>query len=357
MNEQTNNNEIKQVIEEYNLSDNGEYKYYEFFKNHPGILLTFVSAIVAIIGFINRTVQYSNFSNYLSFWGWDNISIEDNPDSISYILAFSIMNLSIIFFAGWMFFKYIEPHLKISFVIAEINKRKKELNGDGFDEKETSVIDSKQLLSDELKTIVLRITIALLTVWVLFALNFALFYHYSIQLKTVLASFSFATVVVAVFAVICSVYSHKEVTKQIDAGMKEGDNKGEKAMDVLSDYLSRGKENNIFKTITRFSLKKMFTIKSILCILSAVVMILFLSVITSSLLVTDTSDKREFAVLSMDSENYMIVYNNQEVYYLNKIDIQNNILYVHTDEHKIVFDDNVDVKDMYFEYVERVRKQ
>lgn len=333
---------IKQKIGEIDLTDNGEFDVYNFFKQHPGLLITFLSAVVAVIGFINRTIQYSNLSDYLAYWGWENIKVEGAPGSISYTLAFSILNLTIIFIAGVIFFKYIDPHLKLSFMINEIGKINKKLDD-----------DAKHFISNETRTIVLRIILTLIIVWILYAIDFALFYHYSIQISTVLVALIFAVVVVANFTVFCALYSRVEVKKRAAAAMKGEDSRTEKVMAVLSDYISKSDDTSVIKLIGNFSLKTLLTKKSIICTLLAVCMILFVSVMASSMLVPDTVDKRDFAITSMTDGDYMVVYNNNRTYYLNKVDIQDGVLRVHTNEHRIVYNNNTEIHDMYFDRVEK----
>ena len=334
--------EIKQKIAEIDLSDNDDYGVYNFFKSHPGILITFLSAIVAVLGFINRTIQYSNFSDYLNYWGWENINVEGTPGSISYTLAFSFLNLGIIVLTGVAFFKYIDQHFKVIFMVNEIRRINRE------------AVDSGHLIANEVKAIALRIFATFIVVWALYVLDFALFYHYSIQFQTILIALVFAVVVVGIFTVFCATYTHTEVRKQIAAGMKDADSKTKKAMDMLTDYISRSGDGSMIQLINNFSLRTMFSKKSVMCVLIAVIMILFASVMTSSVVIPDTIDKRDFAIMTVDGEDYMVVYNNNRTYYLNRVDMRDNVLYVYTDDHKIVYDDAADIKDMYFTWVEKV---
>lgn len=123
---------------------------------------------------------------------------------------------------------------------------------------------------------------------------------------------------------------------------------------MLSDYISKSDENSVIRLIGNFSLKNLLTRKSILCTLIAVAMILFVSVMASSLLVPDTVDKRDFAITSVNGEDYMVVYNNNRTYYLDKVEVQDNVLHVYPDNHKISYNNNIDIQDMHFDRFEKI---
>lgn len=64
--------EIREEKQEtFDIQKNNEYSIYDYLKNNPSILITLVSAIVAIVTFFAKSIMTVSIKNELAFWEFD----------------------------------------------------------------------------------------------------------------------------------------------------------------------------------------------------------------------------------------------------------------------------------------------
>lgn len=335
-----------------NIDDNG--RIYNFFRSHPGMLLTVISGIVAVVSFISRTIQYSNFSNFLQYWGWDGVNIEGSPNNISFTLAFSILNLTIILLADLATFKYVDPHIRVLYMIKRLRKDEEENESD-VKERQEFLQKSGRFVSSQIRDIIVNTVLIFLLVWVLYVLDFALFYDNNLKLHVNLVTFLFAFIVELMPVVFCFIYSYNEVKryKNIDIDMVR--RKEKNILVILSDFISNSSDDSELKLMGNFSLRNLLSVKSVLSTLAVVILILFVSIVTSTLLVPDTADKRDFQIMTVDDKDYMVVYNSGTSYYLDQVNITDDRIQVDVNSHKIYSAYyGGELRSMHFENVERI---
>ena len=363
---------------------------YHYMKEHPGFFTALMSALVAVIAFVLNAAEYRRISSYLGYWGFNAENIQIDAGNHIYILAlvfvFIIALSGVVLFLNQTFTVFQKQenvllYLKISeknlsYEILKVRfgnlcwrcliwfyrKRGADVNQvaelDGQRLAQNARLDAlKERIKSRQKTIRLlrttnfiRLVPSLLIAYglLLLLLNLA---GNTDALKT---SIRYPTLGLCFFVLIlmeimyCVVrFETRSERRDIKKKLK---NDEEGAAAKIEKLAEENKKRYPVEWIFKSKAEELFNNKTIiLAVVLVVVCLAYAFAIFSDASEAETVAKKTFSVLDVDGQTYVITYNSDTTYYLNKAEIgrDRNSIRIYTQKQRIVVSD-----DMVYDIVE-----
>ena len=104
---------ICEEIEEKEVSnEKDEHSLYNYLKEHPGVMVSIVSALMVVITFVINLAIYIRTSRYLEYWGVNTLNIDFNNTNLMYVFAGAGIYYMLNMFTQPFFMNSYEKYIK-----------------------------------------------------------------------------------------------------------------------------------------------------------------------------------------------------------------------------------------------------
>jgi len=345
------------------------YKVYSYFKNHPGILLSIISAFTVVMGFVFRLITYFRTCRYLVYWGIDSQYIEISDSNQIYFLAASCVYCFVSsfmqFFLLISYEKYISEVVVVGYLkdiqkkLAKIIKRNRkdkkkrksqeEINEDIYTNTENTIKEAKSKMKKLcLKRLLPNVLVAFFII-VVFTYGYLIITMTSLSNKELLIASIICSVVLSIFpAIIEFTIDYKLKYKKYKMDIEQEEISIDK---VLEDSGIR-KNKYPLDTLLDSELKELFSDRKIvILILQISIVLLCMSFVINPISKDMTETRKSFSVVTEGDVKYTVIYKNNEAYYLEEVYINGDEIEIDTSKQKIIAGDNLTYENMKFENV------
>ncbi len=371
---------------ENSIQDKGgnrdEYAIYEYLKFHPGVLISGISAIVMIITFVINYAIYLRTSIFLAYWGTDLLNVNMNNVNFVYMFVGAFIYYMMIMFIQPFIInsceKFVEE-MKSDYYIScfrkhikkEVAQYKKILNIKKRDKKFSYKLDeeyikierylgeinknikeSKKLSKKITKKVSRKLVISIIIAFLGLTVAIIILILFSIKsfgiMNILLISIICASLTLAITMVIVYFLLKWPLNKKIKKELSE--NKWElEPILKMEDFVSC--EYPIDK-ILNLDCKELFRDKSLISLFLQIALgTIFLILLVYPSSVNDTKNKQEFAIVTEDGQDYVIIYNNDNCYYLIEAVIEDEKITIDTTKQSVVVQDRIVYENIKFQEV------
>ena len=379
------------MLEEKTLNDELQddlpsYHIYEYFKDHPSVFFAIMSTAVAAITLILNFTAFLSKNSYLSYFGVDNVLYKPSTQFVSFIAITMIYTATLLLFQGFLsitfesYLPYRRELLKNKYLLmnikAGIKERKREIKrikkellfftDASFDESETTktlkqldqlLKKDKQLESERLsvkKAITRRslvyifpIIITCITIWMILCiatiilLSMSIFdWDIIIRASAILSALSVAFFTIENWFLSCVLWDDKKTLKR----------NAKYEIDYTPTYheLPEFPINTIF----RGNVKSLLSDSNCKRIIGLVILCLLMIIIVSSWSGSQSAlNQKEFYVIDIDNQKYVLIYNNGENAILEEAEIKGDSLIINTTHQVIIPSNNLNMQKYIFDSV------
>lgn len=325
--------EIREEKQEtFDIQKNNEYSIYDYLKNNPSILITLVSAIVAIVTFFAKSIMTISIRNELEFWEFNYRNFLIGNESLflnaTVLLIYSVLSSFCTIcildtYDAYLPFK--EKHLmlnyRVKFLKKEIKEIKKKILDDSakdtdklkYDSYNDICVANKEMGSDLKKYLLINIIpllVVLLIINFLYAVISAKNYN-DIFRTTIVYILSQCSTIFVFFKIReKKIINRKKIKKECFYGsfIKEP---SDFKIPPLTLLISKGLRHVLKNDIIIVAIVVFFISSSFICI-------------TNGLIKTDLTETNGFyRITEFDNVVYAVVYQNGNQYFLEEIEIKN----------------------------------
>ena len=356
-------------------TDRDEYSIYNYIKLHPGSLAVIFSSMVAIITFFAQITAFINNKNILEYWNIDSSYVLWNSNGLLYSALTSIVYIIVVSLLTTWFSKICDAYLEQKKLFITCKLMCKKLKKDYKECKKTvnSIMPSERITPQKLEEMkkhcqqqqvnvknvgryTRKIEYKAKTSFALNLIPNVLIFVLLAVIRNFITSpkkelFVSTLVLVGVHLIVywlsfiilqSTVINKKRIKKTIENITPEdierlGDFK--KEYPILSLLKRGGKITNIS-----------FVSQIVQTFLVCAVLIFSLVLIGSS-----EGSKKTFQIVDIDNQQYVVVFHEEETYYLEKAIIEEEKLEVYTDEQRIITTSDISFSVKTFDEI--VRKQ
>ena len=345
------------------------YKVYGYFKKHPGILLSIISAFTVVIAFVFRLITYFRTCRYLVYWGIDPQYIEISDSNQIYYLTASCVYFFVSsfmqFFLLVSYEKYIsevvlvrylkEIQKKLAKIIRSNRKDKKrrkgqeETNEDIYVNTYNTIKETKSKMQELcLKHLLPNVLVAFIIMGV-FTYGYLIITMISLSGKELVMASIICSLVLSIFpAVVEFIIDYKVQFKKYKMNIEDEEISIDK---VLEDSGIR-KSKYPLDTLLDSELKELFSDRKIvILILQISLVLLCMSFVINPISKDMMEERKNFSVVTEGDVQYAVIYKNKETCYLEEVHINGNEIEVDTTKQKIVPGDKLTYENIEFENV------
>ena len=389
-NKECKNEEIMQPEkEEMPAESKGYYSAYEYLKKHPAMVLSILSAFVAIITFFANACVFFHDRTLLSYWNFDTEYVEIGKISSLYTIGGAFI-CSILFsitaiwynatYETYLYRKKANYYAKTAvhniritiwkmrktllrlylfllffLMITKINDCHESIKmcRENIESYRLDITRSKKLakacnygaralkkayLADFLKNV-----LPVYILWLIISLCYSL-----IEMKNnsdlLIGTLVFFTCGFLTFwGVSCfksaKVINRKEIKNNIKLAIKEG--KADKIAQSVSEDIR--KNDYPLDVMAKKGIKSLFSNVTILVVLGMVVISGFVSLLTSTVFDYERiKNETNFKIVSIEEEQYVIIYHGKDKYYLEKAVITEDNITIDTRQQRIIAADDME---------------
>ena len=392
-------NKIKEVIDvetktlnSSNKNNDVTYRIFDYFKEHPSLFITTISTFVAIISVALNLIAYLGDNSYLKYF---NVSVNIYKQSVGFIyfLAIALVFFIVIIVFNrfiyktfenyspykrvFLLYKYLLKNIKIE--KKKFKKMNRKIEASLFDlskkylnksesrslkkdlRKEFNEIENENVKTKKRDALKLRIFYYLIIslscsfAWFVLAIVYALMLSF--------ATFDWAeaaksAIVVSTIYVLISSIEYWLLTcvlginrKEIKTCAQPGNVNG-----FLEKYYYPDKFpiNEFFDG----NFRSIFNDSNLKRLVSATVLSLsFLMFLAPYSNLKGASSQKDFFVVDIEKQTYVVIYNNGENAILEKAEIIENCIIIDTNHQKMISSQNVDMRKYIFENVDLIRTE
>lgn len=373
-----------------NKNENEESSIYNYLKEHPGVLISGISALVVIFTFvINMTISFRT-SKYLVYWGVDTLNLRIDNANQSYIFAvvciYYMINMLIQPFFMNSYEIYVQE-MQINYYAKyicklskkevrhckkNIDKIKREYRKLNKKEKDNTSIRDIEERVEKLK---IRISEAeqarkksskytgkKLVISEILVIVCSLIQMYIFVLTTTSITSALQTVLVSIIGAAISLstlhsLAYLLIKKPVIATIRKEVYSDKADLENISKQVSKEiPEYPIDKIFSfKFRFQDIFTNKNIeVFAIHIIVCLIFLIVIVNPIDRTKMQEKKEFAVMSKGEIDYVIIYYDKEHYYLAEAMTEGETITIDTTKQRIIEMQDVVYENKIFKEVNRV---
>ena len=376
-------NKMENSIQEKD-GNRDEYAIYDYLKLHPGVLISCISAMVMILTFIINYAIYLRTSGFLAYWGVESLKINMNNANLIYTFAgVFIYYMMVTFIQPFIidscekyfeemksdyYIRYFRKHVKKEVVQCKKNmnpKKKDKTLSDIQDEEDIRIekyvedikgyIKESKKLSKKISKIISKKMIISIVIAFL-GLSIATFFLMLISIN------SYDIITILMISIICAsitlvitlsivyfIIKYPKI-KKIKKEISEKELDLEKIFDLNDNVHYEYPIDKIFN----MDFKEAFRDKAIASlILQITIGALFLLFMVYPIGANDTKNKQEFVIVTEDGQDYVIIYNNDNCYYLVEALIEDKKITIDTTKQSVVVKDKIVYENMKFEEVVR----
>ena len=404
-NKECKNEEIMQPEKEEMPAENkGYYSAYEYLKKHPAMVLSILSAFVAIITFFANACVFFHDRALLSYWNFDIEYVETGKISSLYTIGGAFI-CSILFsitaiwynatYETYLYRKKVNYYAKTAvhniritiwkmrktllrlylfllffLMITKINDCHESIKicRENIESYRLDITRSKKLakacnygarvlkkayLADFLKNV-----LPVYILWLIISLCYSL-----IEMKNnsdlLIGTLVFFTCGFLTFwGVSCfksaKVINRKEIKNSIKSTMREG--RPDKMVQSVSDDVK--KNDYPLDVMAQKGIKSLFSNATILVVLVSVVISGLVSLLTNAIVDYERiKNETNFKIVSIEEEQYAIIYQGQDKYYLEKAVITDDIIAIDTRQQRIISTSDISFSIRTFDKVIKIDRE
>lgn len=341
------------------------------------MLISGISAMVMIVTFIINYAIYLRTSSILAYWGVDSLNIDMNNANFIYMFVGAFVYYMMIMFIQPFILNSCETYveeMKSNYYILYFRKhikketkkykkilKKKKEKGDEYieiqrylKEIKNNIKESKKISKKIRKKICKKLIVSLIIAFLGLTIASIVLILFLVKnfsfLSMLFASIISASITMGITVVSVYLLIRWPINKKIKKELFE--NKWDLETVLESDE-SMYYEYPIDKIIN-LNYKELFRDKALISlILQIVIGVIFLIVLVYPSSVNDMQKKQEFAIVKEGEKDYVIIYNNDNCYYLIEAIIDNKTITVDTTKQSVVIREQIAYENMKFESVIR----
>jgi len=379
------------------ITNRNNYSIYSYFKKHPMVLITCISACVAVISFCLNAIVYIDAYKQLEYWGLSDLNIPITTSNQIYIvfvaLLFFIVSTFSQIFMGFTFDAYAR-HKQFVFhnkyvhkicirLLRKAKKRtvmtskkiknlnvtnpllrteneqnQKELNLN-LNEIEGLIKANKKARSDTRSALKYPHELILKSIFIssICMLPFYIFYIYVyVDINNSLISKLIIIIIISMLNIFIS-YSpilFKSNRKQ-KISIRKAVETGEFHKELQKACKTALKTKYPIEKILKVNILKWFTNKHITDIaIKTTIMLIGMIIGCAIIYIKLPGLQKDFRVCEIDDTAYVVIYKNDNTYYLIESEIVNDSIEINTTKKKIVISNDFVYTDVEFKIVERI---
>lgn len=380
-NEVNNANDISKV-------DRAEYTIFDYLKEHPGVLISSVSAMVVVITFVINLVIYVRTSKYLTYWGIDASYVQmDNTNQIYIFAVVCIYYITTIFILPFLmnsydmyikemkvnyYAKYICKFCKkeLGYCRRQLRRQKrvyKKLIGQDNEKEEIisigkqiealkeKISDAEKVRKKSSKLTINKLLVSTIIVSFVFVIQMYIVVlvvtDFTSIYKMILISIVGAVILLGfLFVLMYFLLTWPEV-KLIKKEVYNSEEDFEKVTEYIKTLNPVYPIDKIFDLRIQEVLKNRVIITFLMYVICCLVCVM---VFVAPLDETKMQEIREFSVVNDEGKEYVIIYNNSNFYYFVEASIEGENITIDTTKQRIIPVDNICYEKMKFEEVHRL---
>lgn len=373
------NDEVKETSMDV-LSEKAEegtqkenYKLYKYLRDHPGLLVSGVSAITIALSFICNLAFRAYTNRYLSYWGIDPSVFTVEPiNQINVIVVGCAM-----FYLGtiamqWMakvfeqYYKDAEGFLHFIYGNKLLKKQlKKAKRGMKPHEASDEIHIAEEITTESTKAIKATRWIykrrlfsnAIVISGLVFVIVYGLIWLLGQNMKTwhVLLCVAAITVITVI------------ITPYVMRGLPIKRKIKKRAKDTIKEPITEEEIKRFFRSDKpKYPLDKLLSLEVkdffnkstiIVVVLYAFMIPFYIAILLMTANREMTVDKDEFLTTVKNDKEYVLIYKDGSNYYLEEAEMGKNQISINTEKVKIISSDDIEFETMIFEEVERKQKE
>ncbi len=355
--------EVKIESQESTKTIKNKYSIYDYLIKNPSVLLAVVSAGIAVVTFFAKLVTLISSRKALSFWEFDSAYATFGNDFIVYTIIFAIIFSLLTSLASILFSYTIEAYTarkrcylmaKYIFKNKTLKKTIKKSKHEKLTEQETVLLETAKKLRESTKQSKKHtfkdIFFNLFFVFVITFFNsllFAVVVDTNSNIDTWIIAVVFLFVQIFILLML-KFLTEKKILKKKE--IKKNCNDTEYTIKIYEEINSKEYPfNYIFKNGFRSVLSN----SNIISTCAMILISCFVLCCMFSFAKTDYIDEsKEFQITTIDGTQYAIVYQNDEQYFLEEIEIkvndaesavENRILIIYTNRQRIITTEDISI--------------
>lgn len=366
--------EILTSIGNINLDEasnkNENAQIYHYFKSHPAALIACVSALVAITSYILNMVAETGIRKKLAYWGFSDASISVTTYSINrmviYVLFFiiGVAILSIMtailkrYYSSTTVLRKSEALFKI--LLREKKNAKRKVKKSKDKTEITDDMEEVRAQRKEIKELRQELFITLLcVVFVMFFLSWVLL---CVVLKLALDNNATQGIIYAVACFwalfLCLIPICTEYTMRCNYSKQELDGFRKDKMKMKTEFSALYNQARKAKSEQLFFLPKVnqlvtnrILLQCVIFYLASIVMVVLSGGFESDKVM---ESKTSFEIYEDNNTKYAIVYAIDNIYYMDRAELQDGTITIDTSKHRIMTTDDIEFEHMTFAEAQRV---
>ena len=353
----TNNDLEKLDISAAEKSDSNEYSIYNYLKNTPSVLIASISALIAIITFFAQIISIISTRKNLLFWDFNisYVNIDNDFIAISVIMSiayFFIASLSSILFSTTYeaYIPFKKRKIAIQYFKKVVSKEiKKVKRRNKYNPKSlNNLMEHYQQLCSSFKLLKKHQRKLIITnfVPIIFLMFLGCVIYGSISTISSTDTWFIIIIFMIIQIIALKIFSLIISKTQINRRqLKEECSKGDFIKYIDIDIDDDMPITTLIKNGIRYIFRNSIIISTVsLLLFSCVFIFLTVTIIPNN----STYLTKKFSVAIIENESYIIIYQDEEIYCLEKAitkidDKEGKILIVYTDNQRIIKTDDISI--------------
>lgn len=371
------------------------YKIFNYFKENTAILIAVISALITFIGATLSFALYIRERNYLNYWGYNDIDIIVNSDKqlpflvLAFVFVFVNILIPLILVKSWENFwdnliinKYSsiiineskKINLKSKFLLTKVKialffiKRLKNIPKEKAEKIYADIEEVKQDI-DTRNDLIKRSKEAnknlakycfkellpslFLAFFILFLSNVFFILTSLTQVKLYIVFV--ISMILTFFIILESFFLGKPLNIKEKAIFEKAYKENtEEAKNILKSTLNQGNSNYLVNEVLLGEIKKIRDrdlVFSIFIILISLIFVFFLNFLSIKV---ETSEKKTFSIADINGQKYVLIYNNENSFYLDEAYISENEIVINTKRQRIISSNDFLTEVKTFNSVEKI---
>ena len=360
MENKTSDNQIidssREIVANDISEDENQYSIYNYIKAHPGSLAIIFSSMVAVVTFFAQFTAFINNKNILEYWNIDSSYASWNSEGLLYSALASVVYVIVVSLLSTWFSKTCDAYLeqKKLFVTSKLICKKYSKDYKNYRKTLSQITPSAQLSKEKLNEMERKLTQQednlnmtkgyikkdfgkakktfifnlLPNVFVLVILVIIRNFITTPQKDLLIGNI--VTLVVHIFTywllfliVQSSVIKKKEIKKRIEVITPE-------------DVADLGNFKNEYPIQSLIKKGNKFSNTSLILLIIQTFLVCTIMIFSLTLLGGTEGSKKTFQIVDIDNQQYVVVFHEEETYYLEKAIVDGDKLEVYTDDQRII---------------------
>lgn len=360
MENKTSDNQIidssREIVANDIIEDENQYSIYNYIKAHPGSLAIIFSSMVAVVTFFAQFTAFINNKNILEYWNIDSSYASWNSEGLLYSALASVVYVIVVSLLSTWFSKTCDAYLeqKKLFVTSKLICKKYSKDYKNYRKTLSQITPSAQLSKEKLNEMERKLTQQednlnmakgyikkdfgkakktfifnlLPNVFVLVILVIIRNFITTPQKDLLIGNI--VTLVVHIFTywllfliVQSSVIKKKEIKKRIEVITPE-------------DVADLGNFKNEYPIQSLIKKGNKFSNTSLILLIIQTFLVCTIMIFSLTLLGGTEGSKKTFQIVDIDNQQYVVVFHEEETYYLEKAIVDGDKLEVYTDDQRII---------------------